>query len=249
MAATYESVAKEFPDLPKKRIEGIVAQRNSAPDREAAAKKRYEESTARRNELMKQSNERRRAERAALNTKIKEQKEKAYQIQQAELAKAKSAYEAEQAKKPAAVRAIESIGGRSGGFDPTNPLHKNFHRQISPEEFDKRLTALQAATPQEKEAANRKLLSRFAAPPVAPTPTPSTTVPTPIFGENFGFASPDEVGYVPTYPAFKKGGKVTAKKYAKGGKVSSAPKAAKASTASRRGDGIAQRGKTKGRMV
>jgi hypothetical protein len=38
----------------------------------------------------------------------------------------------------------------------------------------------------------------------------------------------------------KKGGKVKAKAYAKGGTVSSA---------SKRGDGIAQRGKTKGRMV
>jgi hypothetical protein len=46
---------------------------------------------------------------------------------------------------------------------------------------------------------------------------------------------------------YSKGGKV--KTYAKGGKVSSAPKASKVSGASNRGDGIAQRGKTKGRFV
>jgi hypothetical protein len=44
--------------------------------------------------------------------------------------------------------------------------------------------------------------------------------------------------------AMKKGGKVKA--YAKGGMVSGKPKA---SSASSRGDGIAQRGKTKGRFV
>jgi hypothetical protein len=42
----------------------------------------------------------------------------------------------------------------------------------------------------------------------------------------------------------KKGGSV--KTYAKGGMVSSKPKA---SSASSRGDGVAQRGKTKGRFI
>jgi hypothetical protein len=41
----------------------------------------------------------------------------------------------------------------------------------------------------------------------------------------------------------KKGGSVRAEKKASGGMTSKAP------TASKRGDGIAQRGKTKGRMV
>jgi hypothetical protein len=44
-------------------------------------------------------------------------------------------------------------------------------------------------------------------------------------------------------PMMKKGGKVKASSYKSGGNVSTA------SSASRRGDGIAQRGKTKGRML
>jgi len=47
----------------------------------------------------------------------------------------------------------------------------------------------------------------------------------------------------PAGAAFKRGGAVKAKKMASGGMTS------KAATASKRGDGIAQRGKTKGRMV
>jgi len=46
----------------------------------------------------------------------------------------------------------------------------------------------------------------------------------------------------PAGAAFKRGGAAKAKKMASGGMTS------KASTASKRGDGIAQRGKTKGRM-
>ena len=53
------------------------------------------------------------------------------------------------------------------------------------------------------------------------------------------------MGGAPAPMVMKKGGAVKAKAYAKGGTVSSKPKA---SSASSRGDGIAQRGKTKGRM-
>lgn len=281
MAATYESVAKEFPDLPKKRIEGIVAQRNSAPQREEErARKRAEDKAqaernqrareaARREQAIKKTEasknelEKLRAQRHVrygsatltpeqeqynkdLQTKIDAEKnrrrELAAQNKQAELAKAKAAYEA---RTPAYAKAIMP-------FDPRNPSHAKAHKIISSAEFEKKYgipASDRLATFQEKAAPTKNLTSSLAAPPVAPTPAPSVTAPTPRFGQDFGFASPDQVGYVPTYPAFKKGGKVTAKKYAKGGKVSSAPKAAKASTASRRGDGIAQRGKTKGRMV
>jgi hypothetical protein len=48
---------------------------------------------------------------------------------------------------------------------------------------------------------------------------------------------------LPAGAAFKRGGVVRAKKMSSGGMTS------KASPASKRGDGIAQRGKTKGRMV
>ena len=63
---------------------------------------------------------------------------------------------------------------------------------------------------------------------------------------NIAAGTPANFFNTPTTPpppgaAFKKGGK--AKKMASGGMTS------KSSTASRRGDGIAQRGKTKGRMV
>jgi len=62
---------------------------------------------------------------------------------------------------------------------------------------------------------------------VAPRPQPTITV-----GDQANMPSPQD-----SAPMYRKGGAVKA--YAKGGMVS----------ASRRGDGIAQRGKTKGRMV
>jgi hypothetical protein len=63
-------------------------------------------------------------------------------------------------------------------------------------------------------------------------------------GAGFGGGAPTSMGGAPAPMGMKKGGRVKA--YAKGGAVSSKPKA---SSASSRGDGIAQRGKTKGRFV
>ena len=54
---------------------------------------------------------------------------------------------------------------------------------------------------------------------------------------------PKPMDTMKTPPAMKKGGKVKASSYKSGGNVSTA------SSASKRGDGIAQRGKTKGRML
>jgi hypothetical protein len=76
------------------------------------------------------------------------------------------------------------------------------------------------------------------------TPATNTTSGTP----NIGAGTPANFYNTPTTPpppgaVYKKGGAVRAKKMASGGMTSKAP------TASKRGDGIAQRGKTKGRMV
>lgn len=60
----------------------------------------------------------------------------------------------------------------------------------------------------------------------------------------FGMPPPPEMNHLHRTQAFKRGGKVTSvKKYAKGGTVKSTPV-----KASSRGDGIAQRGKTKGKI-
>ena len=81
--------------------------------------------------------------------------------------------------------------------------------------------------------------------PVQPTPTPS---PAPMPAVRGPFNAPDgnfDASKAPPLPpgaVYKKGGKV--KKMASGGMTSKSS----SSPASRRGDGIAQRGKTKGRM-
>tara|TARA_R110000868_G_scaffold193757_1_gene438954 strand:+ start:394 stop:978 length:585 start_codon:yes stop_codon:yes gene_type:complete len=77
----------------------------------------------------------------------------------------------------------------------------------------------------------------------APTPMPKPMMTDAGGGVGMSMSNnPNETGM--TMGAFKRGGKVTAvKKYAKGGAVKSTPV-----KASSRGDGIAQRGKTKGKI-
>ncbi len=88
--------------------------------------------------------------------------------------------------------------------------------------------AVSVQAPQQSQQSSPYAANLAAAPAATPAPTPAAPAPAPA-ANGANFATP-----------MKRGGKV--KKMASGGMTSK-------SSASRRGDGIASRGKTKGRMV
>ena len=323
--ATYESVAKEFPDLPKKRIEKIVEWRNSAPQREAESARKLAEDKAR-----SESNARARVvanrEKAIKQTEgSKDELAKLRAQQYRVLGSDTLTPEQEQHNKDivrqmnvemkrrreAANKAlIESYDKRKASLEAKYPNMKQFGisesiaalptgrldargieghirdaalvQKFQQEDKAKRVKELAAQRPSREEraaskqafkemgikakenlarteasyarrAAEGKPVGTWTPATTATTATPAT--PRPAVGSNGMNAMASTITSSAPQSAvyegfgFKKGGKVAAKKYAKGGKVSSAPKTAKASTASRRGDGIAQRGKTRGRML
>lgn len=281
MAATYESVAKEFPDLPQKRIEKIVEWRNSAPQREEESARKIAEDKARaerqhqaraaahreqaikkaeagKDELAKLRAQQYKAingkltpeqqqHNKELQTKINAEKKRREELHEKSL---RANYDKRKAELEEKYPSMKQFGVASR--IAATPIGKFDARGIEGHLKDSELYAKFAREDELKRTAKIQqqiLDARAAGKPLTPATTATTATPVtprPAVGSNGMNAM---ASTITSSAPFKKGGKVAAKKYAKGGKVSSAPKTAKASTASRRGDGIAQRGKTRGRML